>query len=67
MKNWQMQEAKQHFSKLVRKSWTEGPQKITYRVQKQEKSIVDFFQNSPHRDIELVLERREDTPRDIKL
>lgn len=82
MSHWQMQEAKQHFSEVVRKAWKEGPQEITYRGEenawilsskdyrklvKGKENIVDFFQNSPHRDIVLKLERRRDRPRDVEL
>jgi prevent-host-death family protein len=82
MKSWQMQEAKQHFSELVRKAIKEGPQEITFRGQetawilssenyrklkKQKNNIVEFFQNSPHRDVKLEFERRKDLPRNIKL
>lgn len=82
MSHWQMQEAKQHFSEVVRKACKEGPQEITYRGEenawilsskdyrrliKARENIIDFFQNSPHRDVELKLERREDFPRDVKL
>lgn len=31
MTTWQTQEAKQHFSEVVRKAHDEGPQQITYR------------------------------------
>lgn len=31
MAHWQMQDAKQHFSEVVRMAWKEGPQKITFR------------------------------------
>ena len=82
MSSWQMQEAKQHFSELVRKACKEGPQKITFRGEenawilsadeyrrlcKHKESIVDFFQRSPHRNTKLVLERRSDLPRDVQL
>ncbi|HEV8051956.1 MAG TPA: type II toxin-antitoxin system Phd/YefM family antitoxin [Parachlamydiaceae bacterium] len=82
MAHWQMQEAKQHFSEVVRMAWKEGPQEITfrgeenawilsaedYRKLKREKgNIVDFFQKSPHRDVDLELDRRKDFPRDVKL
>jgi antitoxin Phd len=82
MSHWQMQEAKQRFSEVVRKAWKEGPQEITYRGEesawilsskdyrkllKERENIVDFFQNSPCRDVDLKLERRRDRPRDIEL
>jgi antitoxin Phd len=82
MKEWQTQEAKQHFSKVVRKAQQEGPQKITYRgeecawvvsakdytkMKKRKDTLVEFFQKSPHRDIKLKIERRKDLPRKFDL
>jgi len=82
MKEWQSQEAKQHFSEVVRLAQLEGPQKITYRgeecawvissrdyrkMKKRKGSIVDFFQKSPHRDVDLKIERRKDLPRKLEL
>ncbi|MCE2983919.1 MAG: type II toxin-antitoxin system Phd/YefM family antitoxin [Parachlamydia sp.] len=80
MNSWQMQEAKQKFSELVKKAWEEGPQEITYRgkenawlisaedykkLKRNRENILEFFQNSPHRDINIPFERSLDTPRDI--
>lgn len=82
MSHWQMQEAKQHFSEVVRLAWKEGPQEITYRGEenawilsardyhkliKKRENVVEFFQNSPCKDIDLKIERRKDSPRDISL
>jgi antitoxin Phd len=82
MKSWQIQQAKQSLSEVIRRARTEGPQKITYRGQPsawvisdeeygklvgQRESIVEFFQRSPHREIELKIERRKDLPRSIEL
>lgn len=82
MREWQSQEAKQHFSEVVRKAQQEGPQKITYRgeecawvisardfrkMKKRKGSLVDFFQSSPHREIELKVERRKDLPKKVDL
>ena len=83
MHNWQMQEAKQHLSEVVRLAQAD-PQRLTLRgepcawiisdkdylrLTKQDvtESIVDFFQRSPHRDIELKIERRKDLPRKVDL
>lgn len=78
---WQTQEAKQHLSEVIRLA-EEEPQVITYRgeprvwiisdkeyhrLTKQEESIVDFFQRSPHRDVDLRIERRKDLPRKVDL
>jgi len=79
---WQVQEAKQRFSEVVRLANADGPQMITHRgeatawiisddeyhkLTQSRESIVDFFQRSPHRDIELKIERRKDLPRVIDL
>ncbi len=79
---WQIQEAKQRFSELVRFANNEGPQLVTNRgeacawvvsdkdYQKllhARENIIDFFQRSPHRDIEIPIERRKDLPRKVDL
>lgn len=79
---WQIQEAKQRLSEVIRLATADGPQKITYRGQatawiisdkeyskltKNRESIVDFFQRSPHRDIDLDIKRRKDLPRVVEL
>jgi len=82
MAHWQIQEAKQHLSEVIRLAQADGPQMITYRgeprawiisdkeytkLSQEKESIVDFFQRSPHREIELDFERRTDPPREIFL
>lgn len=79
---WQIQEAKQRFSEVVRQANAEGPQVITnrgepsvwiisnkdyHKMTRSRESLVDFFQRSPHRDIDLKIERRKDLPRKIDL
>lgn len=79
---WQIQEAKQCFSEVVRLAHTNGPQMITYRgdatawiisdeeynqLTQSKEGLVDFFQRSPHRDMDLKLERRADLPRVVDL
>lgn len=69
---WQLQEARSHFSELVNRALSEGPQVITRRgetvvvvVSKREydrithpqASLVEFFRQSPLVGIELDLER----------
>lgn len=59
---WQIQEAKQKFSQLVRCAEKEGPQKITknggeavwlisasdyHNLKKEKKGIIEFFQRIP--------------------
>jgi prevent-host-death family protein len=82
MNKWQMQQVKQRLSEVVHLSKTDGPQMITHRglpfawiisdedyhkFAEPKENIVDFFQRSPHRDIELPIERRKDPSRDINL
>lgn len=69
---WQLQEAKNKFSEVVRRATEEGPQTVTkhgkdcvvvlssedYRkLEKPNNSLVDFFQQSPLRDVDLDVER----------
>lgn len=82
MTHWQIQEVKQHLSEVIRLAETNGPQMITFhgeprawiisdkdytQLTKQKESIVDFFQRSPHRDVECPAERSKDLPRKIEL
>lgn len=82
MTHWQIQEVKQHLSEVIRLAQDNGPQMITHRgeprawiisdkeytqLTKQKESIVDFFQRSPHRDVEFLVERRKDLPRKVEL
>ena len=70
--NWQLQEAKAMFSKVVRASEVK-PQFITVRgketavilsfgdytkLSRPKQNLFDFFQNSPLRDLELELPNR---------
>ncbi len=80
--NWQLQEAKNKLSRLVQEAQRAGPQVITVRgeeavvvisadeyrkLTKQKGSLLEFFQNSPLKGVELDLERSKDTGRDITL
>lgn len=80
--SWQIQEAKQRFSEVVRLAKADGPQMVTHRGQaavwilsdkdyhkltQSRESLVTFFQRSPHRDTDLKIERRKDLPRVIDL
>lgn len=72
--SWQIQQAKQRFSEVVRLANINGPQMVTNRgkatawiisdkdyhtlIQSRE-NLVDFFQRSPHRNIELKIERKK--------
>ena len=79
---WQLQQAKQRLSEVVRIAKEQGPQMITqhgeesawiisaedyHKLIKSKESIVSFFQRSPHRDVDLKIERRNDLPRKVDL
>lgn len=78
---WQLQEAKQKFSELVRRTVEEGPQTVTrhgeevvvvvpaeeYRRLSGEKpDFKEFLLSAPELD-ELWLERHEEEPREVRL
>jgi len=77
--NWQVQEAKQRFSELVRRTLEEGPQVVTRhgeevvvvvaadeyrRTQQDRPSFVDFLMSGPDFD-QLDLTRSQELPREI--
>jgi prevent-host-death family protein len=79
---WQLQEAKNRLSEVVRKACSEGPQVITLhgstaavvvsaqdygRLSRPKGKLVDFFRNSPLVGIKLNLTRSRDTGRKIDL
>jgi prevent-host-death family protein len=79
---WQLQEAKNRLSEVVRKAQNEGPQVITlhgsdaavvvsakdyHRLARRKGKLVDFFRKSPLVGIELDLTRSRDTGRRIDL
>ena len=81
-KKWQLQEAKNRFSEVVRKASEEGPQMVTkhgkdsvvvlsaedYRKLKQPKtSLVEFFQNSLLSKIEIDVKRDKSPSRQVDL
>lgn len=76
MKQWQLQDAKAHFSELVKKANTEGPQDITVRGEskvvlisrtdydrllKPKNSFIEFMQSSPLVGVNLKIERDKST------
>ncbi len=83
MTRWQLQEAKNRLSELVRKAADEGPQVITLRgddavvvvaageyarlTRKSNGTLVDFLRKSPLGGTELDVSRSRDTGRHIKL
>ena len=79
---WQLQEAKNQLSEVVRKAQSEGPQVITLhgndaavvvsakdygRLSRPRGKLVDFFRKSPLIGVELDLVRDKDTGRRIDL
>ena len=81
-KHWQLQEAKNRFSRLVEQAQHNGPQIVTKhgretvviisaeeyrRLIRPEKDIVRFFQESPLVGEDIDLTRSKETPRDIEL
>jgi len=81
-KKWQLQEAKNRFSEVVRKASEEGPQTVTkhgkdsvvvlsaedYRKLEQPKiSLVEFFQKSPLSKVDLDLKRDKSLSRQADL
>jgi len=80
--NWQLQEAKNKFSKVVKAARHNGPQIVTVRdreaavvlsieeygkLTRHEDSLLEFFRKSPLRGVDLDLERDRDPGRDIEL
>jgi prevent-host-death family protein len=82
LKKWQLQEAKNKFSEVVRRASEEGPQTVTKhgrdsvvvvsvedykRIEQPEASLVEFFQNSPFASVELDLDRDKSPAREVSL
>lgn len=78
---WQLQEAKNKFSEVVRLAEEEGPQTVTRhgkdtvvilsaeeydRMQRPAESLIDFFRKSPLTDAELEIERDTSPAREIR-
>ncbi len=78
---WQLQEAKQHFSELVERARSEGPQVVTKhgkdavvvvsvrdyrRLSSDDPSLVEFIRSAPDLDL-LELDRVEDHGREVQL
>jgi antitoxin Phd len=79
---WQLQEAKNRLSEVVRRARSEGPQVITLhgedaavvvsakdykKIARPKGSLVDFLRRSPLSGADLDLRRSRDTGRKIKL
>lgn len=83
MTRWQLQDAKNRLSEVVRKASTEGPQVITLRGEdavvvvaadeyarqrgQSKKSLLEFFRESPLGLVTLDLTRSRDAGRRVKL
>ena len=83
MKKWQLQEAKNRLSEVVRRAAEEGPQIITLRgddavlvigIEEYRKlagrskgDLVEFFRKSPLAKVKLDLSRSRDTGRKVDL
>ena len=83
MKRWQLQDAKNRLSELVRKASEDGPQVITLRgddvvvvvaadayrkmTARPKDGLVAFFRKSPLGRVNLDLERSRDTGRKVDL
>lgn len=81
-KSWTVANAKAHFSELIEKARSEGPQMVTRNgrpaamlvsVEEWEQktarkgSLTEFFQNSPLRGSDINLRRVDHPPRKVKL
>jgi antitoxin Phd len=83
MNRWQLQDAKNRLSEVVRKASAEGPQVITLRgddavvvvaadeyarlTRRPDDSLVDFLRKSPLGGVDLDLARSRDTGRPVAL
>jgi antitoxin Phd len=82
MARWQLQEAKNRLSDVVKRTRHEGPQTITVRgrdavvlisveeyeeLTRPKQSLVEFFRESPLSELELDMERDQDVGREIRL
>lgn len=81
-KKWQLQEAKNRFSEVVRKATEEGPQTVTkhgkdsvivlsaedyQKLEKPKTSLVEFFNSSPLSGVEFDTRRDESMAREVDL
>lgn len=79
---WPLQDAKNRFSEMVREALTHGPQKVTRhgeemvivlslkdykKLTKPKMGLVEFFQASPFKGVEVDVERNKDLTRDIQI
>ena len=82
MEHWQLQDAKNRFSEVVKKAIASGPQVVTKRgietvvvisveeyrkLTKPKTSLTEFFKNSPLKNSNIDLERIKEYPREVDL
>jgi len=82
MSRWQLQEAKQQFSRVVELARTEGPQIVTRhgnevvvivdvqeyrRLRGQDGDFKSFLLGPPYADVELPIERESDPGAEVEL
>ena len=82
MSQWQLQEAKQQFSRVVEQARTEGPQVVTKhgrevavvldvedyrRLRGETTDFRGFLVGPPHVDVDLPIERDRDPGPDVEL
>ncbi len=82
MEHWQLQEAKNRFSEVVKKAVVNGPQIVTKRgietvvvisvdeyrkLTKPKTTLTDFFKKSPLKNSKIDLERIKEYPREVDL
>jgi prevent-host-death family protein len=80
--SWQLRDARAHFSTLVDKALSEGPQIVTRNGKKtvvvvsarewerhshRKVDLVEFFAGSPLRGEDIKIERKDELARDIAL
>ena len=81
-RNWQLQEAKNKFSRLVEDAQKRGPQIVTKSGKKAvvvvsyddyekltspDEDLITYFQNCPLAEVNLDINRSKEIPRDIEL
>lgn len=82
MRNWPLQDAKAHLSRLVKEAMSSGPQEISLRGEpaviviskkqylkllKPKPSFIDFIRSSPLLGVALRMDRNSSTTRDVDL
>ena len=80
-KNWNIQTAKNKFSELINCAMTGKPQMITkngkpavyiisiedYEAMTKKKDVKELLMTSPHKDLDIKLQRQIDTGREISI